>query len=119
MSGSKKHKRGDRGSTEEDPNICKRVNMAATEDTMDQEPATEDPTITAAEITATEASLEELKEMLVDIQINIANIFRENKSIRNELAELTTTVREQRHEIAHLKTSLTKVTKQCSDNEHE
>ena len=99
MSGSKKHKRGDRGSTEEDPNICKRVNMAATEDTMDQEPATEDPTITAAEITATEASLEELKEMLVDIQINIANIFRENKSIRNELAELTTTVREQRHEL--------------------
>ena len=73
-------------------------------------------TVTA---TATETSLDELKETLVDIQINIANIFRENKSIRNELTELTTTVREQRHEIAHLKTSLTKVTKQCSDNEHE
>ena len=54
MSGSKKNKRGDRGSTEEDPNICKRVNMAATEDTMDQEPTTEDPTITAVKITATE-----------------------------------------------------------------
>ena len=36
MSGSKKHKRGDRGSTEEEPNTCKRANMAATEDTMDQ-----------------------------------------------------------------------------------
>ena len=57
--------------------------------------------------------------MLVDIQINIANIFRENKSIRNELEELTTTIREQRYKFAHLKTLLTKVTKQCSDNEHE
>ena len=76
MSGSKKHKRGDRGSTEEDPSICKRANMAATEDTMDPPvQTTEDPTITAAEITATETSLEELKEMLVDIQINIGNIY--------------------------------------------
>ena len=93
--------------------------MAATKDTMDQELTTEDPTITATEITASETSLEELKEMLVDIQINIANIFRENKNIRNELAELTTTVREQKYEIAHLKTSLTKITKQCADTEHE
>ena len=79
MSGSKKHKRGDHGSTEEEPNTCKCGNMGATEDTMDQEPTTEDPTITATEITATETSLKELKEMLVDIQINIANIFRENE----------------------------------------
>jgi len=80
MSGSKIHKRGDRGSTEENPNTCKLANMAATEDTMDQEPTTKDPTITATEITATETSLEELKEMLVDIQINIAYIFRERKT---------------------------------------
>ena len=119
MTGSKKHKRGARGSTEEDPNTCKRANMAATEDIQDQEFTTEEPAITATEITATETSLEELKEMLVDIQINIANIFRENKSIRNELAELTTTVREQKLEIAHLKTSLTKITKQCADAEYE
>ena len=57
--------------------------------------------------------------MLVDIQINIANIFRENKSIRTELAELTTTVREQKFQITHLKTSLTKITKQCSDTEYD
>ena len=41
------------------------------------------------------------------------------KRIRTELAELTTTVREQKLEIAHLKTSLTKITKQCSDTEYE
>ena len=119
MTRSKKHKRRARGSTEEDPNACKRANMAATEDLQDQESTTEEPLITDTEITATETSLEELKEMLVDIQINIANIFRENKSIRNELAELTTTVREQKLEIAHLKTSLTKITKQCADAEYE
>ena len=70
MTGSKKHKRDTRGSSEEDPNTCKRANMAATEDMDDQEPTTEETAITA-----TETSLEELKEMLFDIQINIANIF--------------------------------------------
>ena len=119
MTGGKKHKRGARGSTEDDPNICKRANMAASEDMQDKESTTEEPPIIDIENTATETSLEELKELLVDIQINIANIFRENKSIRTELAELTTTVREQKLEIAQLKNSLTKITKQCSDTEHE
>ena len=114
MPGGKKHKRGARGSTEEDTNISKRANMAATEDMQDQELTTEEPAITA-----TETSLEELKEMLVDIQINISNIFLENKSIKNDLAELTTTVREQKLEIVQLKTSLTKITKQCVDAEYE
>ena len=108
------HKRGARGSTEEDTNISKRANMAAAEDMLDQELTTEEPAITA-----TETSLEELKEMLVDIQINISNIFLENKSIKNDLAELTTTVREQKLEIVQLKTSLTKITKQCVDAEYE
>ena len=50
--------------------------MAASEDMQDyQELATEEPAITEIESIATETSLEELKEMLVDIQINIANIF--------------------------------------------
>ena len=88
MTGGKKHKRGARGSTEDDPNICKRANMAASEDMQDKESTIEEPAITDIEGTATETSLEELKELSVDIQINIANIFRENESIRTELAEL-------------------------------
>ena len=56
---------------------------------------------------------------MVAIQISISNIFLENKSIRNELAQLTTTVREQKLEIAHLKTSLTNATKQCVNAEYE
>ena len=35
------------------------------------------------------------------------------------MAKLTTTVREQKLEITHLETSLTKITKQCSDAEYE
>ena len=35
------------------------------------------------------------------------------------MAELTTTVREQMLEIARLKNSLTKITKQCADAEYE
>ena len=52
-------------------------------------------------------------------QIVVRNIFLENKSIKNDLAELTTTVREQKLEIVQLKTSLTKITKQCVDAEYE
>ena len=47
--------------------------MAATEDMQDQELTTEEPAITA-----TETSLEELKEMLVDIQ-NFKYFFRKQK----------------------------------------
>lgn len=88
--------------------------MAAMEDRRDQKPTTEEPAITA-----TETSLEELKEMLVDIQTIISNILLENMSVRNELVELTTTVGEQKLEIAYLKNSQTKITKQCADAEYE
>ena len=81
---------------------------------LDQEPTTEEPAITASK-----TSLEELKEMLVNIQINISNILLENKSIRNDLAELRTTVQEQKLEITHLKTLLMKITKQCADTKYE
>lgn len=118
MSGGKKNKRGARGSVEEETNISKRANMADTEGMQDEERTTEEEETTATEISL-EERMEELKEVLVDIQINISNIFKENKSIRSELAELTSTVREQNHEIANLKASLKKITKQCGNAEHE
>ena len=59
MLGGKKHKRGARGSTEEDPNTSKRANMAASEDMQDhQELTIEESAITDIESTATETSLE-------------------------------------------------------------
>jgi len=106
MTGSEKHKRGGRGSIEEDTNTK--------EDLPDQVPTTEE-----LETTASETSLEELKEMLVDIQINISNILQEVESLRNDLAELTITVREQKLEVVQLKTSQTKITKRCAEAKYE
>ena len=63
MTQGKKHKRVAVGSTEEDLNTSKRVNMAASEDMQDyQELATEEPAITEIESTTTETSLEEPKK---------------------------------------------------------
>jgi len=39
-----------------------------------------------------EPTLLELREMLADIQINVNNILRENKEIRNEMEGLKSTV---------------------------
>lgn len=64
-------------------------------------------------------SLKELEEMLVDIQISISNVLLDNRKTRNNLAELTTIVCEQKSEIASLKASLVKITKQCIDAERK
>jgi len=68
-----------------------------------------------------EPSNAELREMLIDIQINIATILRENKSIRSEMAALKRTLSEmaalkrtlqqQKDDITALKTSLQHTTK--------
>ena len=68
-----KHKRGDRGSVEERQSVSKRTNMAAAErETFETEPPTTEDRLQ-------EPSLTELREMLVDIQITVNNIFLENK----------------------------------------
>ena len=53
-----------------------------------------------------EPSNAELREMLVDIQINVATILRENKSIRNEMTDLKSTLQKQKDDITALKASL-------------
>jgi len=50
------------GSTEEYTNTCKRTNMAATEAMLD-----EHPTIEEQAITSSKTSLEEIKEIVLDI----------------------------------------------------
>ena len=64
----RKHKRGDRGSTEEDLTTPKRANMAAIE-AGEKEDLSHEP------------SLGDLREMLVDIQITVNNILLENKRV--------------------------------------
>ena len=110
-----KHKRGDRGSTEEEANTSKRANMAAELNRSEDNLTLEDEYLE----TTDEPSLTELKEMLVDIQISIQSILRENKETRNEIAQLKETVLEQRSIIASLKTTLAGLEKQCANNEKD
>jgi len=84
----KKHKRGEKGST--DTVTPKRSNMATSlEQDEDVSPATHQPT---NEQQKPEPTLFELHEMLVDIQINVNNILRENKEIRSEMEGLQSIV---------------------------
>ena len=98
-----KHKRGERGSVEEEQ-TCKRSNMASEE----SESIDEDTNITEAE----EPTRLELKEMLVDIKIDLSNIVRENNKLAKEMAVLMNTIQEQRVELDSLKSSIKKVEKE-------
>ena len=97
-----KHKRGERGSVEEEL-TCKRSNMASEE----SESIDEETIITEAE----EPTRLELKEMLVDIKIELSNIVRENNKLVNEMARFRNAIQEQKVELDSLKSSIIKVEK--------
>jgi len=109
ITGGKKNKKEVQGSTEEYTDTCKRANMAAMPD--------DDPTIEEQAITSSKTSPEEIKEIVLDINFYTSNIMQDNKRMRNDLAPLTctTAVREQKFEVAKIKTSLKKISKQCAD----
>ncbi|CAH3156704.1 unnamed protein product [Porites lobata] len=110
-----KHKRGARGSVEEEePSTLKRANMAECQ----EEEAAELVEATNEAINAEgEPSNAELREMLVDIQINTATILRENKTIRSEMTDLKRTIQHQTDDITALKSSLEHITKQYNEVE--
>ena len=89
-----KHKRGARGSLEEELSTPKRVNMADSQ----EEVAAELVETTNEEAVNVEGqpSNAELREMLIDIQINIATILCDNKTIRSEMAVLKRTIQPQK-----------------------
>ena len=94
----KKHKRGERGSTDEEMATPKRSNIATSlGQGEDVSLETHQPT---NEQQKPEPTLLELHEMLVDIQINLNNILRENKEIRNEMEGLKFTVSRQTNSLA-------------------
>ena len=112
-----KHKRGARGSVEEEePSTLKRANMAECQ----EEEAAELVEATNEAINVEgEPSNAELREMLVDIQINTATILRENKTIRSEMTDLRRTIQHQTDDITALKSSLEHITKQYKEAERE
>ena len=56
----------------------------------------------------------ELKEMLVDIKIELSNIVRENNKFAKEIAELRNLIKEQTTELDSLKTSIMKTKRKTS-----
>ena len=109
----RKHKRGERGSVEEEQSDSKRTNMATVEGVT---LVTEDST---TEEHQKEPSLTDLREMLVDIQITVNNILLENKKIGEDLKELKSTVNKQQTEIVDLKKQHSKFTTQVATAEKE
>ena len=100
-----KHKRKERGSTEEYTATLKKSNMAASlRQNGDLSPATHQPTSAQHK---PEPALLELREILVDIQINVNNSLRGNKEIRSEMEGLKSTVSRQTNQISTLKTVYT------------
>ena len=91
----RKHKRGERGSIEQDQSSSKRANMASkNNDHVEEE--------------SEEPSRLELKEMLVGIKIDVSNILRENAKLTKELVELRSLIKEQKDEIDAMKVSIKK-----------
>ena len=109
----RKHKRGERGSVEEEQSDSKRTNMATVEGVT---LVTEDST---TEEHQKEPSLTDLREMLVDIQVTVNNILLENKKIGEDLKELKSTVNKQQKEIVDLKKQHSKFTTQIATAEKE
>ena len=87
-----KHKRGERGSVEEEQTF-KRANKADEEEvcsTNDKEASTGDNEEVAQPRTnLKETSLSELKEMLVDIHITISDILRQNSKLTNKVGSIS------------------------------
>ena len=82
---------------EEELSHAKRSNMAASE-------AEENTEMT--ENSSPEPSLTEFREMLANFQTSIANILKENKSVKTELTELKAAYQEQKRELESVKTFL-------------
>ena len=95
-----KHKRGERGSLEEEYNASKRSNMA---DSVEEE--------LIVDVTQPEPNLMDIKEMLVDIQITVATILRENQELKQEILELKSALNANQREMEKLKMQLSKAEK--------
>ena len=97
---SGKHKRGERGSLEEEDNVSKRCNMADSVGVV--------PTVEGSQ---PELKLINIKEMLVNIQTTVATILRENQELKQEILELKSALNANQRETEKLKTQLTKAEK--------
>lgn len=102
----KKHKRGDRGSTEaEGKNNAKKQNMAASEPKSHDDSEEEDALNSSEE---NETNLKEIKSQLEGVQQTLLQVQTENRRMAAELTELKSPFNKHSTEISSLKTALKK-----------
>lgn len=103
MATSGKHKRGDRGSVEDEASCAKKSNMADQDERVEQ---TEDENTISFE--EQEPSLRDIKNLLVNIQTTVASISRENKELKQELTDLKNSFAFYDQELQEIKSKLEK-----------
>ena len=101
----KKHKRGDRGSTEDEISNAKKQNMAAREANLDDSSKDESATVSTEE---KETSLEEIKGLLEGVQRTLVEMRTDNRRMEDELTELKSSFNTHSTEINSLKKTLNK-----------
>ena len=107
-----KHKRGERGSTEDDSNSAKKLNMDATECASDKDGGEGDEDSEFYEtVSEQEPSLKVIKDMLSSVQTTLKDIQIENRKLASEVADLKSSFGFQEHQLNSLKVSLSKVMK--------
>ena len=107
-----KHKRGERGSTEDDSNSAKKLNMDATECASDKDGGEGDQDSEFYEtVPEQEPSLKVIKDMLSSVQTTLKDIQIENRKLAGEVADLKSSFGFQEHQLNSLKVSLSKVMK--------
>ena len=107
-----KHKRGERGSTEDDSNSAKKLNMDATECASDKDGGEVDEDSEFYEtVPEQEPSLKVIKDMLSSVQTTLKDIQIENRKLASEVADLKSSFGFQEQQLYSLKVSLSKVMK--------
>ncbi|KAL9953780.1 hypothetical protein ACROYT_G041245 [Oculina patagonica] len=107
-----KHKRGERGSTEDESNSAKKLNMDVTECASDKDggEGDEDPEFYET-VPEQEPSLRDIKDMLSSVQTTLKDIQTENRKLASEVADLKSSFGFQEKQINSLKVSLSKAMK--------
>ena len=107
-----KHKRGERGSTEDDSNSAKKLNMDATECASDKDGGEGDKDSEFYEtVPEQEPSLKVIKDMLSSVQTTLKDIQIENRKLASEVADLKSSFGFQEQQLNSLKVFLSKVMK--------
>ena len=109
-----KHKRGERGSTEDESNSAKKRNMDATECASDKDGGEGDEESEVqfyGTVLEQEPSLKDIKDMLLSVQTTLKDIQIENRKLASELADLKSSFSFQEEQLNSLKVSLSKATK--------